>query len=170
MIEYIYIYIYIYIIYIFHIIYIIYIFQSAQWIQSNIIPDIGANTFFTTLSFMCYNHEVNDWESPPHVCGTWKLKLWKNLLLLYTHGIFVKSRTQLPKKIFQEKFCSYINWPNLFVWLSLLLEILGIMCIAIVCFPGFDIEKFEINLFFLIKLFLYKSRWKFKYLENKNNF
>ena len=50
---------------------------------------------------------------------------------------------------------------------------LGNMCIAIASFPGFDFKKFEINLLFLIKLFLYmtkKSRWKFKFLENENNF
>ena len=50
---------------------------------------------------------------------------------------------------------------------------LGNMCIAIASFSGFDFKKFEINLLFLIKLFLYmtkKSRWKFKFLENENNF
>ena len=64
----------------------------------------------------------------------------------------------------------YINWPIFIVWLSLLLEILGSMCIAIVYFPGCDVINFEINLIFLIKPFLYiiiKSRQKFKYLGNK---
>ena len=37
---------------------------------------------------------------------------------------------------------------KMFVWLSLLLEILGNMCIAIVCFPGCDAVNFEINLIF----------------------
>ena len=37
-------------------------------------------------------------------------------------------------------------FPNFIVWLPLPLEILGIMCIAIVCFPGCDVIKFEINL------------------------
>ena len=32
-----------------------------------------------------------------------------------------------------------INWQNFFVWLPLLLEILGNMCIAIICFPGCDV-------------------------------
>ena len=43
----------------------IYISKSAQWIGSNIIPDIEKNKFFTTLSFMCYNREVNNWS--PHL-------------------------------------------------------------------------------------------------------
>ena len=46
-----------------------------------------------------------------------------------------------------------INWPNFIAWLPLLLEILGNMCIAIVCYPGCDVMDFEINLIFLIELF-----------------
>ena len=40
------------------------------------------------------------------------------------------------------------NWPNFIVWLSLLLEILGSMCIAINCEPGCGVIKFEITLSF----------------------
>ena len=46
-----------------------------------------------------------------------------------------------------------INWPSFIVWLPLLCEILGNMCIAIVCKPGCDIMNFEVNLIFLIKPF-----------------
>ena len=46
-----------------------------------------------------------------------------------------------------------INWPNFIVWLPLLLEILGNMCIAIVYYPGCDVMNFEINFIFLIKPF-----------------
>ena len=66
-----------------------------------------------------------------------------------------------------------INWPNFIVWLPLLLEILGNMCITIICSPGCDVIKFEINLIFLIKLFCClteKSRHKFKYLKNEKSF
>ena len=38
-----------------------------------------------------------------------------------------------------------INWPNFIVRLPFLLEILGNMCIAIVCFLGCDVINFEIN-------------------------
>ena len=47
------------------------------------------------------------------------------------------------------------------------------MCITIVCLPGCDVIKFEINLIFLIKPFSYiikKSRQKLKYLENEKSF
>ena len=77
--------------------------------------------------------------------------------------------------IFQEKsFTLYsINWPNFIVWLSLLFEILGNMCITIVSFSGCDVRNFEINLIFLIKLLFYMTknlRQKFKYLENEKSF
>ena len=47
-----------------------------------------------------------------------------------------------------------INWPNFIAWLPLPLEMLGSMCIEIVCYPGCDVMDFEINLIFLIKSFL----------------
>ena len=46
-----------------------------------------------------------------------------------------------------------INWPNFTVWLSLILEILESMCIAIGCFPGCGLINFEIHPRFLIKPF-----------------
>ena len=46
-----------------------------------------------------------------------------------------------------------INWPNFIPWLPLLLRILGNICIAIVCYPGYDVMDFEINLIFLIEPF-----------------
>ena len=66
-----------------------------------------------------------------------------------------------------------VNWPSFIVWLPWLLEMLDNVCITIVCSPGCYFIKFEINLVFLIKLFCYmtkKSRQKFKYLKNENNF
>ena len=66
-----------------------------------------------------------------------------------------------------------INWPNLIVWLSLRLEILGNECIAIFFFAGVDVLSFEANLIFIIKPCPYRtknSRQKFKYLENKKSF
>ena len=46
-----------------------------------------------------------------------------------------------------------INYPNSIVWLPLLLEILGNICIATICYPGFDVMDFEINLIFLVEPF-----------------
>ena len=48
-----------------------------------------------------------------------------------------------------------LNWPNFIALLLLLFEILVNMCFAIVCYPGFDVIDFEINLTFLIKPFFY---------------
>ena len=46
-----------------------------------------------------------------------------------------------------------INWPNFTVWLPLLLEILGNVCITIVCWLGYDVINFETNLIIPIKPF-----------------
>ena len=51
-----------------------------------------------------------------------------------------------------------INWSNFIVWLPLLLEILGNICIAIVCLQGCDVINFKINMIFLIKPSLYMTK------------
>ena len=53
-----------------------------------------------------------------------------------------------------------INWRNVIVWLLVLLEILGNMFIAILCFPVCVAINFEINLILLIKLFSYMPKVK----------
>ena len=66
----------------------------------------------------------------------------------------------------------FISWPNLIAWQSLLLEILGIMCIVITCWPVFNVINFEINHRIPIKPFFCitkKSRRKHKYLRNKKS-
>ena len=55
---------------------------------------------------------------------------------------------------FSRKVCIllyFINWLNSIVWLPLLLEIFGEICISIVCFSSCDVMNFEINLIFLLK-------------------
>ena len=57
-----------------------------------------------------------------------------------------------------------IKWLNFIVWFSLLQEIFGNMCFAIVCFPGCNFINFEVKLIFLFKPFFCvteKSRQKF---------
>ena len=52
-------------------------------------------------------------------------------------------------------------------------EILGNICIAIICFPVCDFVNFEINLIFLIKHFCYmtkKSKQELKHLRMKRTF
>ena len=55
----------------------------------------------------------------------------------------------------------FTNLPNFNAWLSLLLEILGNMWIAIICYPVCDVRNFEINLSFFAKPFL-KLRFRLK--------
>ena len=62
-----------------------------------------------------------------------------------------------------------VKWPHFIVWLPLLLEILGSICISIGC----NVINFEINLILLIKPFFYmtkKSKQMLKYLENNTSF
>ena len=69
--------------------------------------------------------------------------------------------------------CIFYELTKFYFLIVLTSEILGDMCIAIVCFTGYDVIKFEINLVFLIDLFFYmtkKSRQNFKYLENERSF
>ena len=49
----------------------------------------------------------------------------------------------------------FINWPNLIVWMPLLLEILCNMCIAVICYQFCNVINFEIKLMFLIESFFY---------------
>ena len=42
----------------------------------------------------------------------------------------------------------FYYWPNFIVWLPSLLEIMGNMCITILCFPGCGVIDFENNLMF----------------------
>ena len=58
-----------------------------------------------------------------------------------------------------------INWPNFIVWLPLLLQILGNKCITIVCYPGCDVIKFEINPIFLTRIF---ATWPKSHDKNLN--
>ena len=56
-----------------------------------------------------------------------------------------------------------INWLNFIVWLPLIRDILGNICIVIICEPCWDVMKFEANLIFLIKpFFLYDQKVKTK--------
>ena len=65
-----------------------------------------------------------------------------------------------------------LNWPQFIARLPLLLEILSNICIAIVCFLGFDVIHFGINFIFLIlSLYMIETpRENFKYLVNEKSF
>ena len=67
----------------------------------------------------------------------------------------------------------YVDCPTFIVSLLLLLEILGNMCIVVICFPDCDVITFDTNLIFSIKPSFYmpkKSSQKFKHLENEESF
>ena len=45
-----------------------------------------------------------------------------------------------------------INWPNVIVWLSLLVVILDKICILVIDCPACDVINFDMNLSFLTKV------------------
>ena len=70
--------------------------------------------------------------------------------------------------IFEENYfsCYILLCDQIIAWFPLLCEILHNMCVAIVCEPVCDVIKFEINLIFLIKLFLCIQKSRDKNLNN----
>ena len=86
-----------------------------------------------------------------------KLKCWPLVFASYRAFSKIKERLELVflpqflydfwRKIFLMLYS--INWTNLITWLSLFLEILGTMCIAIICFLVYDAKNFGITLAFL---------------------
>ena len=62
------------------------------------------------------------------------------------------------RKMFLKLYC--MNWPNVIVWMPLLLEILELYWNCL--FPVFDIVNFVFNLVFWIKQFFYvaKKSWE----------
>ena len=73
------------------------------------------------------------------------------------------------RKIFLVLF--FINLPNFIAWLFLRLEMLGNICIIIICCTVCEIISFEINLSFPIKPFSYvtrKSGWKCKFWRSES--
>ena len=72
-----------------------------------------------------------------------KNKKWCGTSLHFQHGFW--------RKIFLLLYS--INWPNFIVRLPLFREMLGNMCIVIVCWPSCDVINFENHFVFIIKPF-----------------
>ena len=109
-----------------------------------------------------------------------KLRCWP--LAFTLHKAFLKDGVlELVSLLhFLNAFCEKIfltlystDWPSFIVWLSLLLAILGRMCIVIIFCPACEVTEFEINPNLLIKSFFYitkRSIQKCKYLKNEISF
>ena len=67
-------------------------------------------------------------------------------------------------EIFQEKSysCYTISWSNFIVWLPLLPDILGNMCITIICFLSWDVKNFKKTSSFYQAVFLHDQKFKTK--------
>ena len=64
--------------------------------------------------------------------------------------------------LYKKKICYILYWSNYWsnfiVWLLLLLEISGNICLVFVYYPVCDVVNFEINLSFFVKLFSYITK------------
>ena len=124
---------------------------------------IDSLKFYVVVAFVCFFCFVCFFEYQAEGCR-YILKL--SCRPLVTLSYFVHD---FWGKIFL--LLHSINWPNLLVWLPLLGEILGNMCIVIVCWPGCAVINFEINLMFLIKpFFLHDPKVKTKIWRTKRAF
>ena len=96
-------------------------------------------------------------------------------------GLELVSLLHFLSNFWKKKFSCYILLIDQISLSGYLYEILGNMCIAIVCKPGCDVMNSEVNLIFLIKsFFLYNQKvvtkaqisWEWKELLrwNKNHF
>ena len=77
---------------------------------------------------------------------------------------FLQGKTCAPEKLGEFQGENWYRARNLcrpvlyFINLPLRLEILGNMCILMICFLVYDVTNFGINLSFLIKLFSYMTK------------
>ena len=62
--------------------------------------------------------------------------------------------------LYKKKMCYILYWSNFVLWLPLLLEISGNICLVFVYYPVCDVVNFEINLSFFVKLFSYMTKKK----------
>ena len=86
--------------------------------------------------------------------------------VLFIKGFVTNFSTTLCVCFFKMFF--YVNWRNFIVWLPLLLEILGNMCMVIICFPVCDVINSELTLASLSSRFPTwpeKSGQNFEYLK-----
>ena len=120
--------------------------QQSKMLQSLFLLYLQAKVYQDILKLRC-----------------WPLSFINPINLINLVQIFKKKKqktsgTSLPKflhdfwrKIFVMIY--FINWPNLIAWLLLLLEILGNMCIVIICCPVCNIKKLKLTIAFLSSRF-----------------
>ena len=120
---------------------------------------IDSLKFYVVVAFVCFFCFVCFFEYQAEGCR-YILKL--SCRPLVTLSYFVHD---FWGKIFL--LLHSINWPNLIVWSPLFREILGNMCIVIVCWPGCTVINFEIHLVSNQAVFLHEPKVKIKIWRTK---
>ena len=104
---------------------------------------ISGSIVWSFIQFVFFVYQAECLQLP-HIKLFWKTK-WGLDLVFLSHFLL---------NFWRKIILSYsINWPDLFVWLSLLHEILANVHIVILCLPSCEVMNFEIKLIFLIKSF-----------------
>ena len=98
-----------------------------------------------------------------------------SILIFFKKGLGIISPPHFVYDFSEKMFplLYSIKWPNFIVRFPLLLEILGNICIVIICYQVCDVIYFEIDHSFLITRFSYmtkRSGQKIKYLNNEQSF
>ena len=123
--------------------------------------------------FRCYDMSKSSYKCPSVQVLTTCFYLTWNFFLKKKGGLGLVFLSHFLHDFWRKNLYA-IKWLNLIVWLSLLLQILGNMCIIIICFPVCDVIKFEITFSVLIKPFSYMTKTSGQRKEflkwNKNHF
>ena len=116
----------------------------------------------THLPLVIEMNKIKKWyghENHRKMGQAWKISLFTYFFLKHTKFPIKKKLVTIFRTLYS------VQLPNIIDWLPLLLEILGNVCIVIICYPVCDVINFEIKVSFAIKPFSYvtkKSRQKFK--------
>ena len=121
--------------------------RSKQVISTSVLISFGRLPLEHTIKTNCISFLTVD----PQICSI-LIFLIKGLgLTCSPHCVY-----DFLRKIFPGLYS--INWQNFVVWLRLLHEILGNICIRIDCLPVCDNINYENNLSFLIKPCFYMTK------------
>ena len=116
---------------------------------------------------------------------SWSLIIYIKSKLLDTWFYLIESFFQKTKRYLELVFLPHflhdfwrkvfltlysINWLNYIVWLYLIIEILGNICIVIGCYPACDVINFRINFSFLIKSFSFMTKNVGQKCKSKKHF
>ena len=122
------------------------------------------------LIYLCIPWHRHHKNKLSNISGCWSREIYAQFWFFIKRSgtsFLPYFRYDFPRKVIRMLYS--INWPNFIVWLFSLLEILGHMCIAIICCSAYDVINFEINCSFHIKTLFYITQTLGKKCKNLKN-